>query len=548
VTGASVTPHYATLWEAIAERIPDSPALRHGARVVAWSEFEQRAARLAGGLGAHGIAHGDAVAAYLYNCPEYAELFFGALKLRAVPANVNYRYGAGELLMLLENSGARALVFDAALRDRVLAVADRARGVHLLVEVGTPEGDTLPAGVIGYEDLLTAAPAARIHRDPSDPFLSYTGGTTGLPKGVLMDVGLSIRNCTWFRDLFLGLPTEPLVAPVDFAVAHAGAPMTAIPASPLMHSTGFIFATLPTLAAGGTVTTLEQRSFDAHELFTTVERTGAQVIAIVGDAFALPMVRALDAGRVDAAHDDTAPYETSSVRVICSAGVAWSAQVKERMLEHMPEAMLFDACGASEGCSYGWRQIRRGDVAATANFDPAPGLKVLGPGGEELPPGEIGTLASPAAATGYFHDPDKTAATYVLLDGVQYAMPGDLGRIETDGTVTLIGRGVTTINTGGEKVYPGEVEEAIKGLAGVDDCLVLGIPDERFGQAVAALVVCRPGGAVSARDVVAAVRSALAPYKAPRHVRLVDAVPRAANGKVDYGAAAALAAPGEADA
>jgi fatty-acyl-CoA synthase len=287
------------------------------------------------------------------------------------------------------------------------------------------------------------------------------------------------------------------------------------------------------------VTTLEHRSFDAHELFATVESANTQVIAIVGDAFALPMVRALDAGRPGGG-----TYDPSSVRVICSAGVAWSAHVKERLLEHMPGAMLFDASGTSEGCSYGWRQVRRGDQATTANFDPAPGLLVLGPDGAPLPPGEVGTLASPAAASGYFRDPEKTATTYFLRDGVQYAMPGDLGRIEADGTVTLIGRGITTINTGGEKVYPAEVEEAVKALPDVEDCLVLGVPDERFGQAVAALVVGCAGHHLDADDVRSVVRATLAGYKVPRHVRLVAEVPRAPNGKVDYGAASALAAPG----
>ena len=222
--------------------------------------------------------------------------------------------------------------------------------------------------------------------------------------------------------------------------------------------------------------------------------TAAQVVAIVGDAFALPMVRALDAGRPGGGR-----YETGSLRAICSAGVAWSAHIKERLFEHIPDVVLLDACGTTEGVTYGIRQFRRGDSLSTANFDAAPGVKVLSPEGEELAPGEVGMLASPTVATGYFRDPEKTATTFFMHDGVQYAMPGDLGRIESDGTLTLIGRGVTTINTGGEKVYPGEVEEVIKALATVDDCLVVGIPDERFGQSVAALVVTKPGHALDDR-------------------------------------------------
>jgi 3-oxocholest-4-en-26-oate---CoA ligase len=534
VTSTSL--HYATVWEAFADHIPDAPALRHGALVRSWAEFEARSARLAGTLHEHDIGRGDSVACYLYNCAEYFELFFGPLKLRAVPCNINYRYGSNELLALLENSEAKVLFFDAALRDKVAAVADRATGVRLLVEVGGDSESPVP-GAYAYEELISGAtPAPRIARDDDDMFLSYTGGTTGLPKGVLMGIGRSAGNCLWFRDLFLGLD-EPLSA-IEFAVRHAadGTQMRAIPASPLMHSTGFIFAALPTLFAGGTVTTLEHRSFDAHELLAAVETTAAQVVAIVGDAFALPMVRALDAGRPGGGR-----YETGSLRAICSAGVAWSAHIKERLFEHIPDVVLLDACGTTEGVTYGIRQFRRGDSLSTANFNAAPGVKVLSPEGQEMAPGEVGMLASPTVATGYFRDPEKTATTFFMDEGMQYAMPGDLGRIEPDGTLTLVGRGVTTINTGGEKVYPGEVEEVIKAIAAVDDCLVVGIPDERFGQSVAALVAAKPGHTLATSAVDAAVRDALAGYKVPRRIRIVEEIPRLPNGKVDYPTASTMA-------
>ncbi len=528
--------HYATLWESIVDRIPDRPALGHGTRRESWGDFERRSALLAGALGEWGIGHGDGVAACLYNCPEYFETFFASLKIRAVPSNVNYRYRSDELLALLENSNAKVLFFDAALSDRVASVADRVPDV-VLVEVGQRAASPSIPRARAYEEVLATSRAApRVERDDEDVFLSYTGGTTGLPKGVLFRIGQAAGNSLWFRDLFLGSTTE--MAPVDYAVAlsEAGTPLSAIPASPLMHSTGFIFASLPTLTAGGTVTTLLERSFDAHELLATVEASHARVVGIVGDAFALPIVRALDEGRPDGR-----PYDASSLRVICSAGVAWSAPIKERLFDHLPEVSLLDSCGSTEGVAYGIGRIRRGDSLSTANFEAAPGLKVLSPDGQELPPGEIGLLAGPTTATGYYRDPEKTARTFFQRDGAQYAMPGDLGRIEADGTVTLIGRGVTTINTGGEKVYPGEVEEVIRGHPAVDDCLVLGVPDERFGQAVAALVVCQPGRPLDAADVEAAVRASLAGYKVPRRIQLVEQLPRLPNGKVDYDAATGLA-------
>ena len=197
--------HYATLWEAIADRIPDRPALQHGARQVSWGDFERRSAQLAAALGERGLGRDDGVAAYLYNCPEYFEIFFAVLKIRAVPSNVNYRYQSDELLALMQNSGARALFFDASLREPVASVAARVPGV-LLVEVGAGDDGAPVPGALSYEELLAGAQAApRIERDDGHAFLSYTGGTTGLPKGVLFRIGQSAGNSLWFRDLFLGV-------------------------------------------------------------------------------------------------------------------------------------------------------------------------------------------------------------------------------------------------------------------------------------------------------------------------------------------------------
>jgi len=259
------------LWEAIADEIPSAPALTHGARTTAWGEFEHRAARLAGALRAHGLGPGSAVACYLYNCPEYFETFLAALKIRAVPANVNYRYGGAELRALLENCDAEALFFDSALRERVMSVRHEVPGVRLLVEVGGAACAAPPPGTCGYEELITSSePAARVRRSEDDVFLSYTGGTTGLPKGVRYAIGRGVRNSVKLRELFLDGGTE--LGIVDYAVEQArnGTRMVAVPASPLMHSTGFIFASLPTLTSGGQVATLEGRSFDARELLATI--------------------------------------------------------------------------------------------------------------------------------------------------------------------------------------------------------------------------------------------------------------------------------------
>ncbi len=528
--------HFATLWEAIADRIPSAPALTHGTRTTAWGAFDERAARLAGALRAHGVGRGSAVACYLFNCPEYFETFLAALKIRAVPANVNYRYGGSELRALLENSDAAVLFFDSALRERVVSIRPEVPGLRLLVEVGGPAAGVPVPGACGYEELIAAfAPEPRMSRGEDDVFLSYTGGTTGLPKGVRYAIGRGVVNSLKLRGRFRDSGTK--LGIVDYAVEQArnGNRMVAIPASPLMHSTGFTFASLPTLTSGGQVTTLESRSFDAHELLATAGAVRAEVVAIVGDAFALPLLRALDAA-------PSGRYRTSSLRTICSAGTAWSAQVKQRLLEHLPQATLLDFCGSTEGVTYGFRRVRRGDPAFTANFEAAPGLKVIGPDRGELPGGEVGLLAGPTPASGYHKDPQRSAATYFMIDGEQYAAPGDLGRLEPDGSVTLIGRGTSVINTGGEKVYPAEVEEVLNELEGVEECLVMGVPDARFGQLVAALVKRGGDGKPDASDVTAAARHSLAGYKVPRLVVFVDQVPRTPNGKVDYPAARVLLA------
>jgi fatty-acyl-CoA synthase len=525
--------HFATLWEAIADEIPSAPALTHGARTVAWGEFEQRAAHLAGALRAHGLGPGSTVACYLYNCPEYFETFLGALKIRAVPANVNYRYGGAELRALLENCDAEALFFDSALRDRVASVRHEVPRIRLFVELG--ETATAPRpGSCGYEELIASSELApRVRRSEQDVFLSYTGGTTGLPKGVRYTIGRGVTNSLRLRELFLGARSESGI--VDYAAERArnGNRLVAIPASPLIHSTGFTFASLPTLTSGGQVTTLEGRSFDAGELLATIGAVRAEVVAIVGDAFALPLVRALDAAA-------PADYDTSSLRAICSAGTAWSARIKQRLLEHLPQAALIDFCGSTEGVTYGFRRVRRGDQVSTANFEAARGLRVIGPDRRELPRGEVGLLAGPTPASAYHKDPQRSAGTFFTIDGEQLAVPGDLGRIEPDGSVTLIGRGTSVINTGGEKVHPTEVEEVISGLAGVEECLVTGVPDERFGQLVAALVVAAADRQLDASDVIAATRRSLAGYKVPRLVVFADELPRAPNGKIDYAVAQAM--------
>jgi fatty-acyl-CoA synthase len=524
--------HLATVWEAIADRMPGEVVLVHGGQRRTWAEFEARSARFAAALLAAGVQPGQTVAIDMFNASEYFEAFFAALKIRAVPANVNYRYLGEELADLLRQSEAAALVYHASLRDRVAPALAGTSGLRLVAEVA--DGDLGAEGPgASYEDLISSSqPAERIRRPETDTFLSYTGGTTGLPKGVEYVVGHSVRNTRMLGRQMLGLDDVDWDGPaLERAVAlhDQGRRPVALPASPLMHSTGLIMASLPVLTAGGTVVTLTGRRFDACELLAAVASTRPRTVSIVGNAFARPLVHALDA----AAAAGT-PYDTSSLVTITSAGMAWGADTKQAILGHIPQVTLVDACGSTEGATIGSMITRRGLTATTDRFIPAPGLTLVRPDGSliDRPSIEQGMFLAPTPARGYRKNPERTAAVFRTIGTDTYVLTGDWGQWNPDGTVTLLGRGTSTINTGGEKVFAEEVENVVRTVPGIDDCVVLGVPDERLGQQVAAIV--QPAGDPVSPDVVmSAVRARLAGYKVPRIV-ISAPVPRGPNGKIIY--------------
>ena len=524
--------HFATTWEAIADAYPGDPAIIYGTRGWTWSEFDDRASRLAAAMTAAGVGAGDTVAIDLYNCGEYLETFYAALKIRAVPANVNYRYLDDEMLHLLEQAEARVLVHHASFASRVAPAIAALPGLHLVIEVDNLGGTRPPdAGTVGYEALIAGhGPAPRIERSGSDVFLSFTGGTTGLPKGVEYVVGNSVNNTDVLARLNLGITDLDWSAPsIERArqLREAYPPPVALPASPMMHSTGLIMASLPVLTLGGTVISLTAPHFDADELFAAVARHRPSTVSIVGDAFARPMLRALDGQAAMGAS-----YDTSSLITITSAGVAWSGQVKVQLLEHIPQVTLVDACGSSEGAAIGAQVTRRGEPASTDRFVPGAGLRLLRTDDSLIPADsrEIGLFLLPTGCRGYRNDPERTARAFRTIDGQRYVLPGDWGRWNEDGTITLIGRRTSTINTGGEKVFPEEVQQVVLLNEDIEDCLVLGVPDERFGQRVAAIVQPVAGRTVDPDEVTRFVHDRLAGYKAPRTV-IVATVPRGPNGK-----------------
>jgi fatty-acyl-CoA synthase len=524
--------HLATLWEHVADAVPEATAVVHGDVRRSYRELDDRAARLAGALAEAGLGPGSKVAQYLYNGVEYVESYAAALKIRGIPVNVNYRYLDDELLYLLDNSEAEALVFHSSLADRVARVAGRAGRLKRLLEVddGGPAGTV--DGAVAYESAVASAgPAPRIERDPADVLLLYTGGTTGMPKGVIT------RNVAAVTGAIGTIASVTGVAPADDAedvpglvrdfVAEQGQFVT-LPACPLMHGTGMA-ALAPTLGGGGKLVLLVGRGLDVEELWDTVEREGVNSLVIVGDAFARPMLRGLRDGR---------ERDLSCVRFIWSAGAMFSAEVREGLLDHLPTATIIDSIAASEG-GMGVAMSTKGNIIPTGSFLPNPGVKLFTEDGVEVEPGstEMGMVAVPGAIPdGYYHDTEKTARTFREFGGVRYSIPGDWGTIGEDGILTLLGRGSQCINTGGEKVFPEEVEETLKVHPSVEDALVFGLPDERFGQRVAAVVSLVPGAdaAIDPRSIVDDVRDRLSGYKLPRDVAIVETVPRAANGKADY--------------
>ena len=514
--------HLASIWEAISDELGENIALVHGERRVSWRDFDQRAARLSAAFAEAGLTPGAVVAIDLYNAPEVFEVFFAAIKGGFTPMMVNYRYRAEELRHLLADASASLIVAHPELSGAVRGIAHQLPALCRVVEVGDE-----------YERLIAGhTPADRRARGESGVMLSYTGGTTGLPKGVVYGIARLTWQCLRTRAMVAGVAIDEGAPPVQ-AVRSLGCERRPVccPASPLMHSTAFTFVSLPALTAGGTVVTLEQRGFDADASLDTFTRHGITTTAIVGDAFARPIVTALDARAARGK-----PFAGGALRVICSAGVAFSADSKRRLLEHIPHLTIVDACGATEGATYGMTTLRAGDDLSSTTFDPAPGTIVVDEQRRSVPDGTVGLISSVVVTSGYHGHTDPTDRTAEVFydDGAERrAVPGDYGRIEPDGRLTLLGRGSTVINTGGEKVHPEEVEDHIKTVPGVVDVIVWAVPDERLGSVVGAVVEAVPGAAPSADAIRDHVRARLAGYKTPRVVVFVQLVPRQPNGKPD---------------
>lgn len=513
---------FADVWETIAATVPDRIALSHGTHRVTWCDFDARANAIAATFLNAGLKHQDKVALYLHNAPAYMENVFAALKARLVPVNTNYRYTGDELVQLWTDADTVAVVFHGAFAAQADAVRARCPAVKVWLFVDDGEVEC-PDWAIPYETAArssAALPAAARNRSGDDQILIYTGGTTGLPRGVM-----------WRQhDMFMASNTtsDPEIADLDHVRRRLddAVPPVGLPAAPLMHGTGFIFAAT-ILNRGGTVVTLPGKSFDVVPLLDTMARDGVSDICIVGDAFCRPIVDALDL--------EPGRWKLSHLRVVSSSGMAWSASVKERLLVHAPEALLIDFLNSSEASGMG-RSLTSKRAAGGSRFQLGKNACVIDENGRPLAMGSgvAGRLAVRGfLPLGYYKDAAKSAATFPVIDGVRYSIPGDLATVEDDGTITLLGRGSTCINTGGEKVFPEEVEEAIKSHAGVADALVVGVPHVRFGQMVAAAVEWAGGTVADEPALLDHLRLTLAGHKIPRAVMRVGSLDRGPNGKAD---------------
>ncbi len=519
--------NFADVFEALAARQPDALAQRHGGASSTWSQFDRRADGVAATLLAAGVVEQDKVAQYLYNAPEYLESALAAFKAGLAIVNTNFRYAADELVYLWDNADVVAVVFHGAFTDRITDIRDRLPHIRTWLWVDDGSGPC-PPWAQPYED--AAATPAGSHacgpwgRSGDHLVLLYTGGTTGMPKGVM-----------WRQDDLFGAldATNRKRLPPGQDLAAATARVTKpgprnLPAAPLMHGTGLFYA-LSNLMIGGSVVTMTSRHFDPVGLLDTVQAERINSMSIVGDAFAKPILRALDA--------EPERWDISSLRVIVSSGVIWSAATKAGLLRHNDRLIMVDTLGSSEAIGMASSTVSSDKAAQTAAFRIGPNTRVVTDDGRDVVwgSGEMGRVAMRGfTPIGYYKDPEKSAATFQVIDGVRYSIPGDFATVDADGTVRLLGRGSQCINTGGEKVYPEEVEEVLKLHPTVADAAVVGVPDERFGEAITALVEPHGGHTVDEGTLIAHVKEHLAGYKAPKRVIAIGTVGRAANGKLDY--------------
>ena len=517
--------NFADLFDVVAGAVPDRPVVVCGEDSLTYAELNERASALAGYLSANGINRGDNVGLQLANGPEYLEAFIAASKIGAVPFNINYRYVKAELKYLYENSDAAAIFFNSSMADSTLPIAAELDSIKLLLAIGE-DLDVDDRRVRSYEATIAeglSQPDPAERRD-EDLLIIYTGGTTGAPKGVMWP----------HKSLFFGAlggggfyhPKGPVTEPGELAERVLETPhVKTLPLAPLMHGAA-LWTAISSLFAGHTIVLNPDTKFDAGKIWDMAVREGVNIMAIVGDAMAAPLIDALE--------ENPGKWNLSGLYYIGSGGAVFSEHLQNRFRKVLESITISSSLGATETGVMGPGDRETED--GLMRYAPRPDLAVLVDGERLANPGELGVVARRGLVpVGYYGDPEKSAATFVKIDGVDYALGGDAARLEEDDSITVLGRGSTCINTGGEKVYPEEVEQTLKSHPAVFDAMVVGMPHPRWTQMVAAVVALREGNDVDADSLQEHCRSELAGYKVPREIRFEPELQRSAVGKPDYG-------------
>ena len=535
--------NFATLWEKTADLIPNETAIICGDEQKTWGEYENVSAKLATALIDAGLSTYSKAGLYLHNSNEYLEAQFSIFKIGGTPINVNYRYKSEELLYLLDNSDCEALFYQACYGDQINKIKDSLPKIKAWIEVA--DGfDSVVENCMHYSSLIEQCSEMERWNRPDDiVYMLYTGGTTGMPKGVMYNQAEFIQGMfKTLRAMGYELPED--LDTIDEYILDLNN-KKALPVSlvgcPLMHGTGMWLGCFVPHNLGGAVATIPGLGFDPDKIWQECSRINVTNIVIVGDAFARPMLDALEV-----AATKNQPYDLASLNQITSSGVMWSSEVKAGLLEHH-DMTLMDTMGSTEG-GMGASVSTRESKPETAQFRLNPGMIVLKDDGDLVEPGSEDTgllgISGDVAMIpiGYYKDEKKSAETFREYKGTRYSFPGDYAKIEADGSIILLGRGSNCINSAGEKIYPEEVEEALKKDPLVFDCLVVGLPDERFGQKIVAVVSTLENQAVEEAVLINNARERLAGYKLPKTIVFSDVVERAPNGKANYKWAKSFAA------
>ncbi|MDE0006434.1 MAG: acyl-CoA synthetase [Rhodospirillaceae bacterium] len=507
----------------------DRLALIHGSDNLDWGEFSRRSNNLAQHLLDLGAQPGDKIAYYMRNCLEYSIALSAGFKARLTHVNLNFRYVSREVAYLLNNSDATVLVYSSEFAGIVQSIKSELSDLKILVEVGDATPDQAVPGAHRFTDLAADGDGKPldIRRRGDDLFFIYTGGTTGMPKGVMW------RHQDFWSAIGAGGSSRtglPRCKSIDEHLdrIRSSNRQVHLPLPPLMHGTGLVSA-FQAMTHGGTCVTLPGKSFDPEEALQAVTNHGVNALTIVGDAFGRPLLECLDA-------DTEGRFNLSTIDYISSSGVMWSKEVKEGLLKHNNSMVLVDTFSSSEAIGLGSSVMTSGRSVEVARFSLGPRCKVFDEDDCEIEAGSgrIGLVAVGGyLPLGYYKDEEKTRKTFREIDGVRYSVPGDWVLVEDDGSLTLKGRGSGCINTAGEKVFPEEVEEVIKQHSDVTDALVVGLPDERWGQSIVAVVELIED-AVGTEELRAFCKQSLAGYKVPKHIVVTDSLNRAPNGKPDY--------------